>query len=216
MERMEVGRSSVREALRGLAVLGMVEIRQGQGTFVKSATPGPGIGAPSVEAIAQALSRGLTEELLEAREIIEVRMASLAAQRATLEDLGELQALVTRAREARNHGQPAFQLGAEFHLGIARAAHNDVLEGFVTSYLALLAERGAALERLPGYAEWEVEEHDAIRQAIVVRDARLAASRMRRHLRAMTIHFEHLAAARRPPGRPRRHHLAATAEAAGG
>ena len=36
MERMQVGRSSVREALRGLAVLGLVEIRQGQGTFVRS------------------------------------------------------------------------------------------------------------------------------------------------------------------------------------
>src|SRR5438270_13871104 len=63
MERMEVGRSTVREALRGLAVLGLVEIRQGQGTFVKAPADA---AATSVTAISAALSRGLTEELLEA------------------------------------------------------------------------------------------------------------------------------------------------------
>src|SRR5437588_4833829 len=79
MERMQVGRSSVREALRGLAVLGLVEIRQGQGTFVRSPVPLTGPEAISIEAISGALARGLTDELLEAREVIEVRMASLAA-----------------------------------------------------------------------------------------------------------------------------------------
>jgi len=195
MERMQVGRSSVREALRGLAVLGLVQIRQGQGTFVRSPAPLNGPEALSVEAISAALARGLTEELLEARETIEVRIAGLAAQRATAEDLVELEKLVEEARQARSARRPAFPLSSEFHLGVARAAHNDVLESFVASYLPLLAERGAVLERLPGYVEWELREHDGIRAAIATRDARLATARMRSHLKDMTIHFEHLATA---------------------
>jgi GntR family transcriptional repressor for pyruvate dehydrogenase complex len=204
MARMQVGRSSVREALHGLAVLGVVEIRQGQGTFVRSPVPLAGPAAFSGEAISAALARGLTDELLEAREIIEVRAASLAARRATPEDLAELERLVGDARAASAAGRAAFQLSAEFHLGVARAAHNDVLESFVASYLPLLAERGAWLERLPGYGEWEIREHDEIRQAIAAHDARLAMVRMRHHLKDMVIHFEHLVAAGLPVAGGRR------------
>jgi GntR family transcriptional repressor for pyruvate dehydrogenase complex len=195
MERMGVGRSSVREALHGLAVLGVVEIRQGQGTFVRSPVPLVGPSAVSGEAVSAALARGLTDELLEAREIIEVRAAGLAARRATPEDLSELERLVGDARAAVAARRAAFQLSAAFHLGVARAAHNDVLESFVASYFPLLAERGASLERLPGYNEWEIREHDEIRRAITEHDARLAMARMRDHLKSMVIHFEHLAAA---------------------
>jgi len=198
MGRMEVGRSSVREALRGLAVLGVVIIRQGQGTFVKSPTPRASAADTGIMAISAALARGLTEELLEAREIIEVRIAGLAARRATAEDLAELRRVVEDAQAAVAAGQSCALLSPQFHLCVARAAHNDVLEGFVASYLDLLGERGVALERLPGYVEWEVREHDLIRQAIAARDVRRAASLMRDHLKDMTIHFEHLAAATRP------------------
>lgn len=195
MEQMRVGRSSVREALRGLAVMGLVEIRQGQGTFVRSPMPLTGPGASGVDTISAALARGLTEELLEAREIIEVRIASLAAQRAAPADVAELERLVDAAREAKAAARPAFLFSSQFHLGVARAAHNDVLEGFVASYMPVLAERGTALERLPGYVEWEIREHDGIRQAIADHDARLAAARMRSHLKDMTTHYEHVAVA---------------------
>ena len=212
MQLLGVGRSSVREALHGLAVLGLVEIRQGQGTFVRSPSPLTGPDAGGVDTISGALARGLTEELLEAREVIEVRIASMAARRATLEDLAELERLVEAARTAQATGQRGFLLSADFHLGVARAAHNDVLEGFVASYVSLLAERATVLERLPGYVEWEIREHDAIRQAIAAHDARLAAARMREHLRDMTIHYEHLSAAGlRLPAAPRRGRLAVPA-----
>jgi len=195
MERMAVGRSSVREALRGLAVMGVVEIRQGQGTKVRSPLPLTGPEATGASTMSLVLARGLTEELLEARDIIEVRLASLAAQRATAEDLAELERLVVEARAANDAHRPAFLFSSDFHLGVARAAHNDVLEGVVASYVPILAERGAVLERLPGYVDWEIREHDRIRQAIAERDARLAAARMRDHLKDMTVHYEHVAAA---------------------
>ncbi len=195
MQAMGVGRSSVREALRGLAVLGLVEIRQGQGTFVRSLIPLTGTSAPGIDTIAGALARGLTDELLEAREVIEVRLASMAAQRATADDLAELERLVQVAREAHAADRRGSLVSADFHLGVARAAHNDVLEGFVASYTQVLADNYLVVARLPGYIDWEIREHEGIRQAIVRHDARQAATLMRSHLRDMTIHYEHVAAA---------------------
>lgn len=193
-QQMGVGRSSVREALRGLAVLGVVEIRQGHGTFVR-ATQQTTRDPNGAEAILGALARGLTEELLEAREVVEVRIASLAAQRAIDDDLADLDRVVTAARSAHAAHKSSYLVGADFHLAVARAAHNDVLEGFVASYVPVLAERGIVLERLPGYVEWEIGQHDAIRQAIVRHDARQAAALMRGHLKDMEIHYDHLATA---------------------
>ena len=70
-----VGRSTVREALNGIAMLGIVEIRHGQGVFVTGEAPPD--GEPS--AITAALERGVTNEFIEARLIVEVEVARLAA-----------------------------------------------------------------------------------------------------------------------------------------
>jgi DNA-binding FadR family transcriptional regulator len=80
-------------------------------------------------------------------------------------------------------------------LGIARASHNDVIADFVASYVLVMAQHSTVIERLPGYVEWEIKEHEGIRLAIAAHDARLAATRMRDHLKNMTIHYEHLSAA---------------------
>jgi len=194
MARTGSGRSSVREALHGLAVLGMVEIRQGDGTYIRSLTPRT-VGV-TADSLAEALAMGTTEDLLEARSIVEVRTASLAAQRALEEDLEDMRTLLEAARTGFARKESVFRYGAEFHLSVARASHNTVLEGFVASIVGLLTERGPSLSRLPGYREWEMAEHTRIYEAISDHDARLAAQRMREHLEAMTIHYEHLSAYR--------------------
>jgi GntR family transcriptional repressor for pyruvate dehydrogenase complex len=190
MARTGGGRSSVREALHGLAVLGLVDIRQGDGTYVRSLTP-RSVG-DTLDPIAEALTMGTTEDLLEARLIVEVRTAALAAQRALDEDLQDMRVLLESAREGLARRESIFRFGAEFHHGVARASHNAVLDGFVGSIVSLLIERGDGLSRLPGYSDWEFAQHTSIYQAICAHDARLAAQRMRQHLEAMTIHYEHL------------------------
>src|SRR5207344_1201563 len=87
-KELGVGRSTVREALNGLAMLGVVEIRHGQGVFV-TGEPAP-VNEPS--AITAALERGVTHEFIEARLIVEVEVARLAARRRTDEDLARLSA----------------------------------------------------------------------------------------------------------------------------
>jgi GntR family transcriptional regulator, transcriptional repressor for pyruvate dehydrogenase complex len=190
MARTGGGRSSVREALHGLAVLGMVEIRQGAGTYIRSLTPRT-VGV-TADLLAEALAMGTTEDLLEARSIVEVRMVSLAAQRALEEDLEDMRSLLEAARTGLARKESVFRYGAEFHLSVARASHNTVLEGFVASIADLLTDRGPSLSRLPGYTEWEIAEHTRIYEAISDHDARLAGQRMREHLEAMTVHYERL------------------------
>src|SRR5690348_5907311 len=82
MRALNVGRSTVREALNGLALLGVIEIRHGQGAFV-AAVPGEGVS----EELGAALAKGVTRDLLEARKAIEVEVARLAAVRRTDQDL---------------------------------------------------------------------------------------------------------------------------------
>ena len=93
-----VGRSTVREALNGLAMLGVVEIRHGQGVFVTEEAPAQD-SEPS--AITAALERGVTNEFIEARLIVEVEVARLAARRRTDEDLARLEAAL-EVQEARS------------------------------------------------------------------------------------------------------------------
>src|SRR3954463_2016444 len=87
-KELGVGRSTVREALNGLAMLGIVEIRHGQGVFVTEAAPAE--REPSV--ITAALGRGVTSEFIEAGLRVEVEVARLAARRRTDEDLARLEA----------------------------------------------------------------------------------------------------------------------------
>ncbi len=185
MEQLGVGRSSVREALNGLALMNVVEVRQGQGAFVVGLPDN--IGADKLE---RALSRGASTDLLEARETIELRTVQLAARRATDEELGDLRAVLAAAGEALGSDAPLAPLSARFHVLIAVASHNQVLQEMVGLLSGSLEARGPGLERLPGYREWEMAEHRGILEALEARDEDLAVDRMRRHLDAMVEHLQ--------------------------
>ena len=150
-----VGRSTIREAMTGLAVLGVVEIRHGEGTFV-AADP-ERVGATG--GITAALAKGVTPGLLEARRPVESEIARLAALRRTDEDLRALEGVLATHERALAEDTPAARVSAQFHVVLADAAHNDVLAGFVASYRELLVTRGPSLEEVDGYRAWELAEH---------------------------------------------------------
>ena len=183
MVSLGVGRSTIREALNGLALLGVIEIRHGQGAFVlqtDQATP-PG-------ALTTSLAKGVTRDLLEARVSVEVTIAELAARRRTAADLREIEDVLEEHAGLLERQAPAAELAARFHLELAEAAHNEVLAGFIESVLGLLTERGPALEQRRGYRELELREHEGLLAAVRDGDPELAAQRMREHLGAMTRH----------------------------
>jgi DNA-binding FadR family transcriptional regulator len=177
MAALGVGRSTVREALNGLALLGVIEIRHGQGAFV--AREPDWVSAPEITA---ALAKGVTRDLLEARNPVETEIARLAAVRRTPADLKEIEAVLEKHGQALARKRPAARQSVRFHVALAQAAHNEVLAGFVASFAKLLAERGPALERVDGYREWELREHRGLYEAVRDGAPDLAAERMRAHL----------------------------------
>ena len=191
MAALGVGRSTVREALNGLAMLGAIEIRHGQGAFV---TQRPDqVTAPE---ITTALAKGVTRDLLEARAPVETEIARLAATRRTHADLREIEAVLERHEKALTAGRPAVRHSVRFHIVLAQAAHNEVLAGFVASFAKLLAERGPTLEELPGYRDWELAEHRGLYEAVRDGDPGLAAERMRAHLAQVEDYHSRLPASR--------------------
>jgi DNA-binding FadR family transcriptional regulator len=188
MAALGVGRSSIREAINGLAMLGALEVRHGQGAFVTDAAAGI---APS-RSIAVALARGVTHELFEARLLVELETARLAAERRTETDLAEIRSALTDHERAIASGAPAVEPSVRFHVEIAEAAHNEVLAGFVSSFAECLAERGPILERIDGYREWEIEQHRTVYEPISAQNPERAAQQMRAHLDAVVRYHEQI------------------------
>lgn len=189
MAMLGVGRSTIREAVNGLAMLGAVEIRHGQGAFVANAAAG--LEAP--DAIAVALARGVTRDLFEARLIIEVETARLAAARRTETDLREIEQALVDHQRAIDADALAVEPSVRFHTAIAQAAHSEVLAGCVASFGSVLTEHGPLLEAEPGYREWEIEQHRRVFEPIRDGDAAEAAVRMRAHLDAVIPFHERIA-----------------------
>jgi GntR family transcriptional regulator, transcriptional repressor for pyruvate dehydrogenase complex len=181
-----VGRSTLREALHGLELLGEIEIRHGQGVFVAK----PSSDKRGLAALTAAINQGVTHDLLEARKVIEVEVARLAGQRRTDAEISELQAILMAHESLLGRGLSPAAEGMRFHLAVGYAAHNEVLAAVMRTLRKPMFERGPSLyEDLEGFSEWEFRQHTGIYVAIRDQKARLAASRMAAHVAAMAGHY---------------------------
>src|SRR5215467_13324568 len=180
-----VGRSTLREALHGLELLGEIQIRHGQGVFVARPSPDRGIAALNA-----AINQGVTHDLLEARKVIEVEVARLAGQRRTDAEIDELEAILTAHESCIYKGQSPAAEGMRFHLAVGYAAHNEVLVAVMRTLRRPMFERGPSLyEDLEGFSEWDLRQHTGIYLAIRNQNANLAARRMAAHVAAMAGHY---------------------------
>jgi GntR family transcriptional repressor for pyruvate dehydrogenase complex len=170
-ETFKVSRTSVREALRALELSGFVEGRQGGGTFVR---------APSaddlVQPLASALLIGKREllDVLEVREMIEPALARLAAQRATAEQIAELETILDRQAEKVRLGESYPDEDAAFHHVIALAADNPLVLRLLDVVLDLLRELRAGYLQGGGRPTRSLEGHRRILQAIKRQDGEAA------------------------------------------
>jgi GntR family transcriptional repressor for pyruvate dehydrogenase complex len=185
MKQMGVGRSTVREALNGLAMMGVVEIRHGQGVFVADR---PAIAGDVERSLPP---KEVTDELLEARRIVEVEIARLAAERRTEVDLTKMESLLDTHRADLAAGRGPIMQASQFHLLVADAAKNQILADVVRPFFRLMLERGPQLyQTTDGYAQWELEQHQRICDAIRSGDAEAARLRMLEHVTSMGHHYE--------------------------
>jgi GntR family transcriptional repressor for pyruvate dehydrogenase complex len=176
---MKVSRPSLREALRALAMVNIVEIRQGSGTYVSSLKP---------ELLVEhldfvfALDDSTFTELLEARQMLEPSIAAAAAQHATEEDLARLRACITRAAETVDDPDAFLEADLELHAAITAAAHNQIMGRFMASLTRLgMASRRRTVTLL-GVREQSLHDHQALVDALLRRDSVTAAAIMHEHL----------------------------------
>jgi GntR family transcriptional regulator, transcriptional repressor for pyruvate dehydrogenase complex len=176
---MGVSRSSLREALRALTVLGVTEMRHGTGTYVSSLSPELLVRPLS---FVLSLSDGGFDQLFEARRVVEPAIAALAAERiddATLERLDELVAIAATALD----DEAAFMAAdLDLHDAIRIAAGNAILGRFMESIAALgLASRQATNPSRTLRAQ-SARDHERIVAALRRHDPEAAADAMRIHL----------------------------------
>jgi len=188
-KQLSVGRSSLREAVHGLQMMGLVEVRHGVGTFFVS-EPGKWLLSPLK--LVDAPAPNLFAELIEARVLVEVRLAALAAEQATPADLARLRECADKRANARQ-GQ-YIERGLEFHLAVAEAAHHSVLASMLKAVSHLYFDVLDTLDtvaqaRVAAFVSRQVGGHDAIIRAIEARDPSGAAAAMLSHLRDLQAEF---------------------------
>jgi GntR family transcriptional regulator, transcriptional repressor for pyruvate dehydrogenase complex len=182
-KELGVGRSTVREALNGLGLMGVVDIRHGQGVFVADRKEED---AREPDALEQALMKGVTREFIEARLVVEVEIARLAAERRTDQDLQQIADTIDQLKRSLNAPtKKALKPATEFNLAVAEAAHNEVLAGVMRPFVDLMIERAPALYEKDDFRRWDIEDLTRIYEAIRDGDAELAARRMREHIVAV-------------------------------
>lgn len=181
-QQLGVGRASLREALKALEIMGMIETRLGDGTYVCSRSEF--LSRPLLWAIASS-SQAETGELVEARRLIEVELAGLASERAKAEDLKELGIHLDRMETAIADMDEFLRADIDFHLAIGQSAHNSILMNALHLIRNLLQQWiGSALAE-EGVAAAALEQHRAIFMAIVKKNPDAARAQMRRHLDSM-------------------------------
>ena len=180
---LNIGRQSLREALSVLEAVGLLEVRHGIGTFVRLDAKA------NLPAVVKGSGSMLNPyELLEARRVIEKELVSLAAKRATEQQLADMELALKALQASRAPGREAFALDREVHLAFARGAQNDILYRVMLEITEQMSEhlwlrmKEKSLE-VSGRNEAYQNEHEVIFAAIKNRDSRKAAQAMLTHLR---------------------------------
>ena len=176
---MQVSRPSLREALRALSMMNVLEIRQGAGTFVSSLEP-----ELLVEHLDFVLSLDNSTfiKLFEARKILEVGIVGLAAERITAAEIAELEAGLLRSQETVREPSAFLQADVELHKKITQAAQNPILSRIIDSIGKLsFASRQRTVE-ISGIREQTIQDHRAIVTALKAHDPAAAQQAMLEHL----------------------------------
>ena len=183
-ERLKVGRSTIREAMQVLRATGVVE----------ASTSGMTVGGGGTTLLTRPLSWGLLmnvrggRELMDARRVIEVGLAGMAAARATRQDLGAIGSALAEMGASKRSVEAFAGSDLTFHLAVAKAAHNfllfhvvDTLQHVIRTWIEQVAANRKGEE-----SNW-IDEHRRV--FVAIRDGRVeeAEAAMNVHLAAAGV-----------------------------
>lgn len=182
-KNFNVGRSAIREALSGLRAMGLVEMRQGEGTYITSFDASK-FSLPLSSALL--MKREDIKELSEVRKILEVGAVASASINHKEEDLLPMERALKAMKEAKGQGEIGEKADLDFHLAIAHATHNKMLINLMTSVSEIMVESMRETRQLLLYSEEMMgslyEEHQLIFDSIKARKTEEAQKNMLDHL----------------------------------
>jgi GntR family transcriptional repressor for pyruvate dehydrogenase complex len=178
-QQLGIARTSLREALKAMELIGMLESRVGDGTFI----------CPRSEFLSRPLLWAFTGinqtelgKIMEARVFLERDLAGLAAERASEEELAQIEDTIQAMSKNIAANEPVLESDMAFHLAVAEAAHNEVLANaaqLLRNLMKYWIQLKLLIRNVPSAA---LERHQAIYRAIRNRDPESARSLMRDHL----------------------------------
>ena len=177
MAGLGVSRGTLREGIKALAHSGMLEVRRGDGTYVRATS--------EMSGAARRMYQDHTEEhILEVRLGLDTQAARLAARNATADDVSALRALLTARNEAWNTGDHEAWAQADwgFHERVAQASGNPLLHELYVSFGAAFHQDLLKQQRRPGFDGRPHEGHDVLVDAIERQDGEAAVATVNRNL----------------------------------
>ncbi|MGW6190142.1 FadR/GntR family transcriptional regulator [Bacillus cereus] len=183
-EQFQVGRSAVREALSALRAMGLIEMKQGEGTYVRNFDP---------SSLTKSLNNKLLMKkedilnLLEVRKVLEVGAVRAAAAKRTEANLQNMKHWLDEMAKSIGDEKAGEKADFHFHMGIAESSHNNILLELMNHVSEMIAETIGESRRIILYGEQTtserlLEEHQYIYNAVLKQDVELAQQAMLNHL----------------------------------
>ena len=169
MDMFQVSRNTVREAVQSLTWAGILEVKQGDGTYVRSTN--------RFQAnMNQRYSQVDLEDIRETRNCLEVSIAHLAAQRRNQEDIAKMEAALLKRREQTTDSKENTRADLDFHMVIANACHNTILIDVYKSLSAYLESQIAERNLASQLSQDQIDNlHEVLCRSIVDGDPDRAA-----------------------------------------
>jgi GntR family transcriptional regulator, transcriptional repressor for pyruvate dehydrogenase complex len=178
-ESLSVSRSSIRDAIRSLELVGLVEPRQGSGTVVREISADT-VMNPLTNVLRHKVE--LVMELIDFRKMLEPPLAGRAATHGSEEELDEMEDILRRQETKFRAGELAIEEDSEFHYAIAMASGNSVVLKILDFVMDLLRETRERSLQTVGRPHKSLAGHRKILAAIKKRDPEAAKAAMRRHI----------------------------------
>ncbi len=177
-EMFQVSRASVREAIRALESMGLIEIRSGEGTYIASSVET--LLSPLASAILQ--QKDVLLEIFEARKIVEPEIAALAAERANPDEIVQLDAILKEQARQITEGGTGVEADTAFHSTLAQTAKNKILLRLNDAIVDSLRETRERSLQTDGRPARSLAGHRKILEAIRMKDPAKAREAMLEHL----------------------------------
>jgi DNA-binding FadR family transcriptional regulator len=179
MTRYSAGRNTVREAVQGLVVLGLLQVKAGFGTTV-CRLDGQAMLARTMSATT--LDEAAMDNLLEFRLLLEGEAAAMASDRASATDHEAIRTALADYQDAVRRSEAVYSHDVAFHRAIADATHNRLYVGVIDTSSQLFQKAMQAADRAPGDIFEAAAEHALIAHHILAGDGESARVAMRGHI----------------------------------